>query len=76
MPILKSATKVVLIILVITLCYGTLAGIIDEKTFDFAISSCFAFYFGQKSIPDTGANQPTTTETTTTTKSVPNEKVV
>ena len=70
--ILSSATKVTLLILIVTLCVGTLLKIIEVKTFDFAIASVISFYFGKKSVPDASYNQPSSsvTESTTTTKPV------
>ena len=51
MQILKSATKVVLLIMVVWLLVFTFLGKVDGKDFVGLIGIIFAFYFGQKSLP-------------------------
>jgi len=49
--IFSSATKVTLLLLVITLCIGTFIGIVTEDTFKTSLLMVFSFYFGQKTPP-------------------------
>lgn len=48
MDMFKSATKLVLVIMVGTLCAGLFMGVIDPKDFKDAMLMVLAFYFGGK----------------------------
>jgi hypothetical protein len=56
--ILKSASKVVFIIMALTSCGGFLLGLLEAKDFMFLTGMAFSFYFTQKipNIPE----KPTT----------------
>lgn len=56
--ILSSATKIVFIMIALTLCIGFFIGKVDGKDFLIIVGMVFAFYYGTKSV--------TPTETTTT----------
>lgn len=49
MDAFKSATKIVLLVMVITLCVGLFRGVVDAKDFNNALLMVLAFYFGGKS---------------------------
>lgn len=55
MDAFKSATKIVLLLMVLTLCVGMFRGVIDSKDFNNALLMVLAFYFGGKS----GSSTPT-----------------
>jgi len=46
--IYSSATRIVLLLLVLTTCIGLFTKIISEETFKLALMSVLSFYFGQK----------------------------
>jgi len=48
MNILNSATKIVLLLIIITMCVLTLIKIVDAKDFMNVVSVVVAFYFWQK----------------------------
>jgi len=49
--IFSSATKVTLLMLVLTLCVSVFMGLVTEDTFKTALLMVFSFYFGQKTPP-------------------------
>ncbi len=51
MEIFKSATKMVLLMLVIALIILTAMKIVDPKVFELSVGTVLAFYFGQKVLP-------------------------
>ena len=48
----SSATKIALLLLVITACAGVFIGVVSEDTFKTALFGVLAFYFGQKTSPN------------------------
>lgn len=54
--ILSSATKIVLLVLVLTLCVGVFIDSAFQKTFEYVIVAVVSFYFGQKSNPSNAAS--------------------
>jgi len=55
MIILKSASKIVFILLAITACAGFFLKILDPKDFMVLTSMAFGFYFAAKPTDSTGA---------------------
>jgi hypothetical protein len=56
MDMFKSATKLVLVIMVLSLCAGLFTGVIDPKDFKDAMLMVLAFYFGGKAATSTTSN--------------------
>ena len=48
MEILKSASKIVFILLAVVACYGFISGILESKDFMLLASMAFGFYFANK----------------------------
>lgn len=48
MHILKSASKIVFVLLTVTACFGFLTGSLSENNFMLLAGSAFAFYFANK----------------------------
>lgn len=71
MEIVKSATKIVLLLVIVTLCYLAIRQIEIPATFKDIVLMIVSFYFGGK-MPETKQN----TITATVTKDVPPEKKI
>lgn len=52
MTILKSASRIVFILLTLTACIGFYFGKLDPKDFMLLCSGAFAYYFTQSKTPD------------------------
>lgn len=48
MKILTSATRIVLIMVAVTMCIGLFTGVVEQDTFKTALLMILSFYFGQK----------------------------
>lgn len=56
MDIFKSASKVVFLLIAITVCGGFIVGILESKDFMVLASMAFTFYFANKG--ETNSNKP------------------